>query len=1281
MNIISQKWKRRKVIRDLVIIWFSTFLIYIIASLFNFPEKFRFLYQNNERWQVDGLFTLIVALFFALIIFSIFRWKEFSHEITEHNRAKEQIKLNEARLQSLHSIFQHKSKELGAFLDHVLDEAIHLTGSKMGWFGFYEEENKILTVSNYSKEVMKDCEIPENQIVFSVESAGVWAEGIRLRKPFIVNDYQTFGLGKKGFPEGHSKVFKFLTMPLILEDRIIAAMAVANKEQDYDETDILQLTLLMDSVLKIVEQKRAEKALHKKEEEAKRLVQENALVAEIGRIISSTLNIEDVYERFVEKVREIIHFDRIAISHINSRDNAITPAYVAGLDVLERPIGKAVSLAGTFSDKVVQTRKSMLIHGEDLKKTIDKFPQFIPIFQAGIRSLIIIPLISNDEVIGILQIQSTNSNAYSLRDLSLAEKVGHQIAGAIANAQLFTEQKKVKEALQKSEKEAKRLAQENAIMAEIGRIITSTLNIEEVYERFSEEVLKLIPFDRITVNLHNPKDNTITITYSTGVDVQYRGSGDTIPFVGSAAGECIRTRSSLLLQADQIDKVVSQFPMLLPTFQSGVQSLLFVPLISKDQVIGALFLRASKINKYTEEDLRLAERVANQIAGAIANAQLFTQQKQAEEALLKSQQMLKKTFASLREAVFIIDADTVKIIDCNPAASEMFGYSLEEMKGRTTTFLHVDEVALAEFRRHLYPAIKEKGFLFLPNFRMKRKDGTIFYTEHSVMSLEDQQDNRIGWVSVVRDITKYKQAEEALRNSEERFRQLFNYAPMAYHEFDTEGRITRVNKTELEMLGYAEEEMLGRHVWDFHTETVWIEALKKRLKGELPVGQVLERTIRRKDGTTFPALIHERFIKDDEGKNIGIRSTIQDITELKQTEKRMNTLQEQLRQSQKMEAIGRLAGGIAHDFNNLLTVIKGYSQLSFSELKEGDPLKGNLDEIQKATQRASELTRQLLAFSRRQILEFMVFDLNTILRDLDKMLHRIIGEDIELVYLLSDNLGKIKTDPGQIEQVILNLAINARDAMPSGGKMTIETANVFLDESYTHSHAEVKPGPYVMLSITDTGCGMLPEVKEHVFEPFFTTKEKGIGTGLGLSTVYGIVKQSGGDIWFYSEQGMGTTFKIYLPNIDEISTELKEKEMEGELPNGNETILVVEDELSVRDLATRILERQGYELLEASNGNEALRLVREHVGEKIDLLLTDVVMPGMSGSELADRLRASHAEARILYMSGYTNNSVVHQGMLEPGIFFLQKPFSPEALARKVREVLDDRKEQDKIHM
>jgi PAS domain S-box-containing protein len=675
-----------------------------------------------------------------------------------------------------------------------------------------------------------------------------------------------------------------------------------------------------------------------------------------------------------------------------------------------------------------------------------------------------------------------------------------------------------------------------------------------------------------------------------------------------------------------------------------------------------------------------SSRYVEQMGALAANRILITfrditERKQAEEALLKSQKMLEKTFASLREAVFIIDFNSVKIIDCNPAASEMFGYSLEEMTGRTTTFLHVDEATLDEFRKHLYAAIKEKGFLFLSEFRMKRKDGTIFCTEHSVMPIEDQQGNQVGWVSVVRDITEYKQAEEALRKSEERFRQLFDYAPVGYQEFDTEGRITRVNRTELEMLGYTEEEMLGRHVWNLIAEErpiePLIEALKERLSGTLPPRHSFERNIRRKNGTIFPALIQERLLREDEGRIMGIRSTIQDITELKQAEERTNTLQEQLRQSQKMEAIGRLAGGIAHDFNNLLTVIKGYSQLSLLEIKEGDPLKGNIEEIQKASQRAADLTRQLLAFSRRQILELRVFDLNTVLKDLDKMLRRIIGEDIELVYLLSDDLGKINTDPVQIEQVILNLAVNARDAMPSGGRLTIETANVVLDEACAHGHTDVKPGPYIMLSVSDSGCGMSQEVMEHLFEPFFTTKEKGMGTGLGLSTVYGIIKQSGGDIRVHSEEGRGTVFKIYLPKVEETLKEWGKKESKEDFPSGNETILVVEDDFSVRGLAVRVLQRQGYTVLEASNGDEALRVGQEKAREKIHLLLTDVIMPGMSGSELAERLVLFHSSAKVLYISGYTDNSIVHHGILKPGIAFLQKPFSPEALARKVREVLD----------
>ena len=390
----------------------------------------------------------------------------------------------------------------------------------------------------------------------------------------------------------------------------------------------------------------------------------------------------------------------------------------------------------------------------------------------------------------------------------------------------------------------------------------------------------------------------------------------------------------------------------------------------------------------------------------------------------------------------------------------------------------------------------------------------------------------------------------------------------------------------------------------------------------------------------------------------------------KRTEEEMAALQDQLRQSQKMEAIGQLTGGIAHDFNNLLTVIKGYSQLSLMELNEGNPLRGKVEEIQKAADRAASLTRQLLAFSRRQVMEMRVLDLNAILGDLDKMLQRIIGEDIELRTVLAEDLGRVRADPGQIEQVIMNLGVNAKDAMPDGGKLTIETANFDLDEEYARNHVAVTPGRYVMLAVSDTGVGMTPEIKEKVFEPFFTTKEKGMGTGLGLSTVYGIVKQSGGNIWVYSELEKGTTFKIYLPRVDEPPEEMVKKVVKEVLPQGSETILIVEDNEEVRKLAMRVLEKQGYNVLEASNGDDALHLPKERK-ESVHLILVDVVMPGISGRQFVEQFKEVCRDCKVLYMSGYTENGIVHHGVLEKGMNYIQKPFTIEGLARKVREVLD----------
>ncbi|MGH9650141.1 MAG: ATP-binding protein, partial [Terriglobales bacterium] len=386
-------------------------------------------------------------------------------------------------------------------------------------------------------------------------------------------------------------------------------------------------------------------------------------------------------------------------------------------------------------------------------------------------------------------------------------------------------------------------------------------------------------------------------------------------------------------------------------------------------------------------------------------------------------------------------------------------------------------------------------------------------------------------------------------------------------------------------------------------------------------------------------------------------------------------LEEQLLQAQKMEAIGRLAGGVAHDFNNLLAIILGYSDLLQDALPEEGPARKHLAEIRKAGDRAATLTRQLVAFSRKQVLELKVFDLNAVVIENYKMLRRLIGEDVELLLEPDRQPAPVKADAAQMEQVIMNLAVNARDAMPRGGRLTIETANVALDATQVNRHVTMPAGAYVMLAMTDSGIGMDANTQARIFEPFFTTKEKGKGTGLGLATVYGIVKQSGGYIWAYSELGQGTTFKIYLPRAEEpIEPEPAAARIPAASLRGTETVLLVEDEESVRKLAAHCLREQGYTVLEASNGTEALQLSRERA-EPIHLLVTDVVMPGMGGRDLAGQLIALRPDARVLFVSGYTGNAIVHHGILDPGTFLLSKPFRPVELAKKVREVLDAGKE------
>ena len=423
---------------------------------------------------------------------------------------------------------------------------------------------------------------------------------------------------------------------------------------------------------------------------------------------------------------------------------------------------------------------------------------------------------------------------------------------------------------------------------------------------------------------------------------------------------------------------------------------------------------------------------------------------------------------------------------------------------------------------------------------------------------------------------------------------------------------------------------------------------------------------RRKDGKLIDICVSVAPIPNRSSQVTGTSDIAHDITKIKR-------LEEKFRQVQKMEAIGTLSGGVAHDFNNLLTVINGYSELLISCLKPDDPMRELLAEIRKAGERAGTLTRQLLAFSRQQFLEPKVVDLNSVVADTEKWLRRLIGEDIILTAVLDPALGLVKVDPGQMQQVLMNLVLNARDAMPQGGKVTLETHNVTLDEDYSRTHFEVKPGRYTLLAVSDTGCGMDEATKARIYEPFFTTKGPAKGTGLGLAVVHGIVNQSGGHIEVYSELGLGTTFKLYFPHVQGPVPSGKPLPAITTMPKGNETVLLVEDEGAVRALARHVLRSCGYTVLEATNGREAVQLAESHQGP-IDLLISDVVMPYLGGRQLAERLVTLKPNLKVLFSSGYTDDAVVRHGVLQAEFAFLRKPFTPTALAQKVRKVLDERK-------
>jgi two-component system, cell cycle sensor histidine kinase and response regulator CckA len=656
---------------------------------------------------------------------------------------------------------------------------------------------------------------------------------------------------------------------------------------------------------------------------------------------------------------------------------------------------------------------------------------------------------------------------------------------------------------------------------------------------------------------------------------------------------------------------------------------------------GTAYLASRLLHQLLDES-RLA--MANQVA--------------ANHALRQSEERFAKIFRVSPVAIVVATLTDGRFIDVNEHFVQLTGYARDEVIGSST--IGLDVWSDAEQRAPIIEALRRHQPIRDMEAKCHTRSGVIRQVLFSADRLELSGEPHA--LVMFYDTTERRQVEAALRETEERYRLITENTSDLIAILDTENRVVYLSPSHRQVLGIDPDKAVGTRGMDpIHPDD---QGFMNDLWAKLLATSRAEATFRYRHADGSWRWLESSAVMTTRQHSPFIVTVARDVTERKR-------LEAQFQQAQKMESVGRLAGGVAHDFNNLLTVMTGYGEMAREALPHSDPVRGDLDELLKAAARGTDLIRQLLAFARKQIIEPRVLNFNDLILDMDRLLRRLIGEDIELITRPAPDLGLVKVDQGQIEQVIVNLAVNARDAMPSGGKLTIETRNAALDDRYVQAHLGTSAGSSIMLAISDTGAGMDAEVQSHLFEPFFTTKAVGKGTGLGLATCYGIIRQHDGTIEVYSEVGHGTTFKIYLPRVDQQPEEAAPRDDVNGLPGGIETVLVVEDEMSVRALAARVLRMRGYTVLEAANGDEALRLARDRGGARIALLLTDVIMPQIGGKALADQLVELLPGIKVLFMSGYTDDAIVHHGRLEPGIAFLHKPFSPAALARKVRDVLD----------
>jgi len=1080
-----------------------------------------------------------------------------------------------------------------------------------------------------------------------------------------------------------SDLHRCIALPLIHHDRAVGALIVGfGRRDDFTAEEKNLAGLLADQAAIAIENARLY-------EDAGRRQREAELLADVVRSVNASLDLATVLQRIAEGAREVCRSDMAFIALRDPGIDAVTFRHWPGARYDGYPSFRIATGQGA-GGKVLATGRPFrtACYLEDTRIG----PQYAAVARAeGMRAFMAVPITIEDRVEGLLSVSNRDDRILTDRDEQILLRLADHAAAAIHNARLFADN-----AARRREAEA---------LTELGGAIASSLELEKILSLVVDRACALLGTQRSAVALVNADrpSNAMLFVASRGMSRAFQAMRPLHPRDGTTPTAIAERRP--VWSADLLnDPAFNLTPSTRAAVEAeGYRAVMSVPLLVGDRVLGALVTYRDDVGPFSDRQVELMQAFAHQAALALENSRLY---EESERRRRESE-----VFAGVAQAITSsLDIDTVlrRITDSAKelVRSDLAMIGFREGETEAVTVRHrVGSRYTSDRTFRIEPgkgfggqallsgrALRTDDYTNDPNFAKDYLSAVVKDESVSAMVVPIKSEERVvGLLYVANrsrrpfsdhdEATLLRLADEAgvaIRNaqlfasereSERRYRTLVESSIQGIH-IQRDWVTLFVNPAFARMLGYGTAgELVGLDArrWIEPRDMSRLENDRAaRLRGE-PVSSQYELQAIRRDGSLIWVDIQVAEILW-EGEP-AVQSTVLDISERKRAEQALRQSEAQLRQIQKMEAVGQLAGGVAHDFNNLLTVITGRTELLLLRLAADDPHRRDVELVRKTADRAASLTQQLLAFSRKQMLQPRVLDLNGVVAGMAQMLKPLIGETIELVTLLDPTLGRVKADPAQIEQIVLNLAVNARDAMPQGGRLTIETTNVQLDSAFVETHPGASAGPHAMLSVRDTGIGMSSEVQAHLFEPFFTTKGVGKGTGLGLATVYGIVKQHGGYIRIESAAGAGTTVRIYLARVAAVPDAAAAPTADAPAVVGSGTVLVVEDESELRDLATEVLGLAGYSVLSAGSPSEALEIARRHAGP-IHLLLTDVVMPAMSGHDLADRLVQSRPGLKILYMSGYTDDAIVHHGVLDPGTVLLQKPFTPDRLTRMVGDFL-----------